>query len=93
MTQRTQTVASSGEHPAAAGGIETNTEWLHRIAHAACASPDGRILIPANPEQPGYLMVCAHPVQGLCLVHVGGATADEVDAAMRRCGTRPLLAG
>ncbi|NNM65695.1 MAG: hypothetical protein HKL99_14020 [Burkholderiales bacterium] len=69
-----------------------NTSWLQKIAQAACASQDGRILIPANPEQPGFLMACTHPEQGICLVHVGQATKKEVRVAMHRSGTRPLRA-
>ncbi|NNM65728.1 MAG: hypothetical protein HKL99_14190 [Burkholderiales bacterium] len=45
-----------------------------------------KVLLPANPEQPGFVMPMLHPTHGPCMVHVGGGTDVEVAAAMRRCG-------
>ncbi len=47
-------------------------------------------LIPANPENPGFLLRCEHPTHGVCMIHVGAGTPGDIGAAMARCGTRPL---
>lgn len=52
-----------------------------------------RVLLPANPEQPGFLMACNHPSHGPCMIHVGNGTEIEIAAAMKRCGIGPVGAG
>lgn len=52
-----------------------------------------RVLLQANPEQPGYVMPCVHPVHGPCMVHVGTGSEREVQAALRRSGASPLYEG
>lgn len=48
-------------------------------------------LIPANPENPGYLMPCTHPTHGECLIHVGDGDPQSIERAMARCGTVPMI--
>lgn len=50
-------------------------------------------LIPAHPENPGYLLKCTHPSHGICLIHVGCGDIESIDRAMARCGTVPLEVG
>jgi len=47
-------------------------------------------LVPAHPENPGFLLRCEHPTHGICMIHVGSGTPGDIGAAMARCGVRPL---
>lgn len=48
-------------------------------------------LIPSHPENPGYLLPCAHPLHGRCLIHVGDGDPQSIERAMARCGTVPMV--